>query len=108
MDRLNEESGETEGEFDDDEFAIAEESDQPPPTEEQRAEIERQLDELHGQQDALHPRQRELESRNRELDAAERSLDAREDRLEREAETKLWSLIDAAVRSGTAKPAESP
>ena len=37
-----------------------------------------------------------------------RALDAREERLERTAETRLWKLLDDAVRSGAAKPAETP
>jgi hypothetical protein len=105
MDRLTDEDGETEDDGDS-EFVVSQET--TPPTEEQRAEIERELDELRGQQEALRPRQRELEAKNRELDAVERSLDAREEKLEREAEGKLWKLIDSAIQSGIAKPAANP
>jgi len=105
MDRLTDEDGETEDDGDT-EFVVSQET--TPPTEEQRAEIERELDELRGQQEALRPRQRELEAKNRELDAVERSLDAREEKLEREAEGKLWKLIDSAIQSGIAKPAANP
>jgi len=103
IDRLTEETGESGGDWDD-EFSVSDEM-PAPPTEEDRAEIDRQLEELRGQQDALRPRQHEIETRNRELDTEERALDAREEKLERAAESKLWDLMDAAIRSGVAKPA---
>ncbi len=52
----------------------------------------------------LQARQSELASRERELDEVERSLDAREDEIEREAEAKLWTLIDASIKNGAARP----
>ena len=103
IDRLTEESGDGGGDWDD-EFS-ADEVQPTPPTDEDRAEIDRQLEELRNQQDALRPRQREIEAKSRELDTEERALDAREEKLERAAESKLWDLIDAAIRSGVAKPA---
>jgi DNA repair exonuclease SbcCD ATPase subunit len=48
-------------------------------------------------------RLRELEPEERELDSIERALDAREDRIEREAEARLWRLIDDSISSGLAK-----
>ena len=60
-------------------------------------ELERQLSEIRS-------RQREIESASRELERVERSLDAREDTIEREAESKLRILLDAAVKKGLAKP----
>jgi bla regulator protein blaR1 len=107
IDRLTDEGGETEGDWDD-EFSAQDEMDAAPATDEDRAEIDRELEQLRTQQDALRPRQHELESKSRELDSEERALDAREDKLEREAEAKLWALIDAAIRSGAAKPSPSP
>ena len=104
IDRLTEETGESGGDWDD-EFAVSDEMEPAPPTDEDRAEIDRQLEELRSQQDALRPRQHEIEARNRELDTEERALDAREEKLERAAESKLWDLMDAAIRSGVAKPA---
>lgn len=104
IDRLTEETGETEGDWDD-EFTVQDSMDAAPATDEDRAEIDRALEELRSQQDALRPRQHELDAKSRELDAEERALDAREDKLEREAEAKLWALMDAAVKSGVAKPA---
>jgi hypothetical protein len=62
-----------------------------------RQELEREMSEIRG-------RQREVEAADRELERVERDLDAREDDLEREAESKLWGLIDGAIQSGVAKP----
>jgi hypothetical protein len=108
MERLTgEDEVEAESDGDDDaEFMVTEQT--APPTEEERAAIDHELDELRGRQDALRPRQRELEAKDRELDAVERSLDARESKLEREAEAKLWKLIDASIASGVAKPSARP
>ena len=103
IDRLTEETGDSGGDWDD-EFS-SDEVQPTPLTDEDRAEIDRQLEELRNQQEALRPRQHEIESKNRELDSEERALDAREDKLERAAESRLWSLMDAAIRSGVAKPA---
>jgi chromosome segregation ATPase len=62
-----------------------------------RKELERQISEIRSQQ-------REVEADSRKLESVERSLDAREDAIEREAESKLWTLIEAAVAKGLAKP----
>ncbi len=61
--------------------------------------------ELETRLDQIRSRQRQLEARERELDSIERSLDAREEAIEREAEAKLWTLIDSAVEKGLARPA---
>lgn len=107
IDRLTDETGESGGDWDD-EFSVSDETEAAPPTDEERADIDRELGELRNQQDALRPRQQELEAKNRELEAQERALDAREEKLERAAESRLWELMDAAIRSGVAKPAETP
>ena len=101
MDRIADIDGETGGDMEE-EFTVTEEA--TPPTEEERDDLEHELAMLRSQEEALRPRIRELESRNRELESVERSLDAREDKLEREAERKLWSLIDQSIKAGTAKP----
>ena len=104
IDRLTEETGEGGGDWDD-EFSVSDEMEAAPSTDEDRAEIDREVEQIRSQQDALRPRQREIETKNHELDREERALDAREERLERAAESRLWELIDAAIRSGLAKPA---
>lgn len=104
VDRLTEETGASGGDWDD-EFSVSDEMEAAPPTDEDRAEIDRELEQIRNQQDALRPRQREIETQNHELDREERALDAREERLERAAESRLWELIDAAIRSGLARPA---
>jgi len=63
---------------------------------------------LQRRQDDLQARQRDLEARDRDLEKIESALEAREDAIEREAEAKLWNLIDAAVRNGLAKPSPMP
>ncbi len=60
--------------------------------------------ELERQRSEIRSRQREIEAAGRELERVERSLDAHQDAIEREAESKLWTLIDAAVKKGLAKP----
>jgi hypothetical protein len=60
--------------------------------------------ELERQRSEIRSRQREIEAASREIERVERSLDAREDAIEREAEAKLWTLIDAAAKRGLAKP----
>ena len=59
--------------------------------------------ELQPQLEEIRSRQRAIEVASRELERVDRSLDAREDAIEREAESKLWTLIDAAVKKGLAK-----
>ena len=68
-----------------------------PTSDADRKELERRLSEIRSQQ-------REIEADSRKLESVERSLDAREDAIEREAESKLWTLIDVAVKRGLAKP----
>lgn len=63
-----------------------------------RAKLDARLDEIRA-------RQKEVRAAGRELERVERDLDAREEALEREAESKLWTLLDGAVRKGAAKPA---
>jgi len=101
MDRIAEMDGETDGDAEEAEVVVGEEVG--PPTDEERAELDHELEMLRSQDDALRPRMREIESRNRELESIDRSLDAREEKLEREAEGKLWILIDQAVKSGSAR-----
>jgi hypothetical protein len=96
------EGGDGDAEYDEDVQPVVEASDA------DRAELQRELDEVRGQQRNLEARQRDLESDSRDLDAVERTLDAREDALEREAEGKLWTLIDDAVKKGIAKPSATP
>ncbi len=59
---------------------------------------------LRSRQENRRDQQRDLEARSRELEQAEKSLDGREEAIEAKAEAKVWNLIDAAVRSGIAKP----
>lgn len=59
---------------------------------------------LERQMSDIRSRQREIESSNRDLESVGRDLDAREEEIEREAESKLWGLIDGAIKSGVAKP----
>jgi len=44
----------------------------------------------------------EVRAKQREVSQRERELDQREEALEREAERKLWQLVDDAIRSGAA------
>jgi hypothetical protein len=44
----------------------------------------------------------EVRAKQRDVSRRERELDQREEALEREAETKLWRLVDDAIRSGAA------
>ena len=71
-----------------------------------REEFQGELDELRHQQEELQDRQREIEAGSRDLESVERSLDAREEAIEREAEAKLWALIDASVEKGLAASAK--
>jgi len=68
-----------------------------PASDAQQKELRRRLSEVRS-------RQREIQAASRELERVERDLDAREDAIEREAESKLWTLMDAAVKKGVAKP----
>jgi hypothetical protein len=44
----------------------------------------------------------EVREKQRDVSRRERELDQREEALEREAEQKLWQLVDDAIRSGAA------
>ena len=59
---------------------------------------------LESRQDAVRARMHDLEREQRALEAVERDLDAREEKLENEAEKKLWRLIDETIASGMARP----
>jgi hypothetical protein len=60
--------------------------------------------ELEQEMSEIRARQREVQASDRDLERVERDLDAREDEIEREAEAKLWALIDEAIEKGVAKP----
>ena len=60
--------------------------------------------ELEQQMSEIRARQREVQAADRDLERVERDLDAREDAIERDAEAKLWALIDEAIQKGVAKP----
>jgi len=60
--------------------------------------------ELHQEMSEIRAHQREVQAADRDLDRIERDLDAREDEIEREAEAKLWALIDEAIQKGVARP----
>jgi hypothetical protein len=62
-----------------------------------RQQLDREVSEIRAHQ-------LEVESANRDLERVERDLDARDDEIEREAEGKLWALIDRSIQSGVAKP----
>jgi len=62
-----------------------------------RHELEQEMSEIRA-------RQREVQAADRDLERVERDLDAREDAIERDAEAKLWALIDEAIQKGVAKP----
>ncbi|MEK6373942.1 MAG: hypothetical protein AABO58_14745 [Acidobacteriota bacterium] len=47
----------------------------------------------------------ELRAKQAKLAEREQALDEREEELERAAERELWTLVDAAIRSGAAKSA---
>ena len=55
---------------------------------------------------ALAARRRDLETETRAVEAEERSLDSRQEAVEREAEQRLWELIDRLIASGAAAPAD--
>ncbi len=67
-----------------------------------RSDADRQ--ELEQEMSEIRARQREVQAADRDLERVERDLDAREDAIEREAEAKLWALIDEAIQKGVAKP----
>ena len=60
--------------------------------------------ELEQEVSEIRARQREVQAADRDLERVERDLDAREDQIEREAEAKLWALIDEAIQKGVARP----
>jgi hypothetical protein len=53
--------------------------------------------------DASRARLEEVHRRQAEVSRREAELDEREEELEREAESKLWVLVDEAIRQGAAK-----
>lgn len=72
----------------------------------EEAALDREGDRLEDSEDdsqAVRDRLREIHARQREVEARERDLDHRQDEIEREAETKLWRMVDDAVRSGQIK-----
>src|SRR6266849_6575245 len=68
----------------------------------EEAELDREEERLEKLHD--HARPREVNRRQQEVGRREAELDEREDALEREAEGKLWALIDDAIRRGVARP----
>jgi hypothetical protein len=67
------------------------------------AEDDRERDALSARLETLRAKQRDLQSEQRDLEREERALDAREDRLEHEAESSLYKLMDEAIANGTAR-----
>jgi hypothetical protein len=76
----------------------------PPPAPPSEAD-ERDRQELERRMDDLRDRQRALQAEQRAFERDERAFDQREEKLEAEAEAKLWRLMDELVASGAAKPA---
>ncbi len=72
-----------------------------PGSEETRRDLERRLRDLES-------RARALEGEDRELEAQERAIDERTDALEKQAEAKLWALVDRAVADGRAEVLRKP
>ena len=89
---------EPEGDWDDGDDDV--EAPPPPPS----AEDDRQREELQRRLEELHEKQRALNVEQRAFAREERALDQREEDLERDAEGKLWKLMDELVASGAAKP----
>ncbi|HEX4440755.1 MAG TPA: hypothetical protein VH854_11835 [Thermoanaerobaculia bacterium] len=93
MERLEASSGD---EDDDDDAPAA-------PDARPSAEDDREREELAGRMGELRAKQRELHAEQRAIESDERELDAREDRLERDAESSLWKLMDETIANGTAR-----
>ena len=74
----------------------------------EEARLDRQADRLADKDEPLTAAEKrqlsELRARLKEVSRRERELDEQEEALEREAERQFWSLIDATIRSGLAKP----
>jgi chromosome segregation ATPase len=81
--------------------------DAPPVSEEARRADEDRRRQLEDKRRDLEKRARPLEAEERELESKERSIDARSDEIERQAEAKLWALIDRAIADGRATDARN-
>jgi len=69
-------------------------------------ELDKEEDRLEDRRDdASRTRLEEVRRRQAEVSRREAELDEREEELEREAESKLWVLVDNAIRQGVARPA---
>jgi DNA repair exonuclease SbcCD ATPase subunit len=69
--------------------------------------LDRDLDRLEDKDDRTAEENRELHElrvKSRDIERRERELDRRQEALEREAERGFWTLMDDAIRTGTAKP----
>lgn len=75
----------------------------PPPV---SAEDDHERDALEQRRAEIHEKQRALYAEQRAFEREERALDQREEGLEREAEAKLWKLVDELIASGAARPAD--
>jgi hypothetical protein len=70
----------------------------------QEAELDREEERMEDRRDdASRARLDEIHAKQAEVGAREAELDRREEELEREAVSKLWKLVDDAVRQGLAK-----
>ncbi len=77
---------------------LASEGGEEPDTRETAGELDRRRRDLQS-------RMRTLEARASDLESIEEALDRKADELEREAEKKLWDLVDEAISRGLAEPA---
>ncbi len=72
----------------------------------EESQLDREADRLEDQDKRTEAEERRLEdlhARLRAVEQREKELDDRQEALEREAERAFWSLVDAAIRGGTAK-----
>jgi hypothetical protein len=100
MERLEPDDADAgDGDENDDEYVAAAPAAPSPEDERERGELERRRGDLR-------ERQRELQADQRAFERDERALDQREEKLEAEAESQLWRLMDEAIASGVAKPAD--
>jgi len=104
---LEREQEQVEAELDRIQDADNDDDDAPPVAEETRRADEARRRQLENKRREIESRTRPLEAEERELEAKERSIDERSDELERQAEAKLWTLIDRAVADGRATDARS-
>jgi hypothetical protein len=71
----------------------------------EEAELDEEEERLEDRRDdASRARLEEVHRRQAEVSRREAELDQREEELEREAESKLWVLVDEAIRQGAALP----